>query len=219
MVIACVSQKGGVGKTTLALGAAAYITRQGATAALVDADPQRTAVTWAALREEEAFPISAPPPAPEAVLSEIERWERECRYVVVDGPPRAEALSRAAIIASDLVLLPVEASGASDWAVATTVAQVREAQALRPDLQVAMVLSRYVPRTVIAREIRQHVAEHGVRLLRSGVASRVQLAEALTMGRTIFEWAPRSHAAKEIAALMDEVQELYEERLIEAEAS
>lgn len=122
------------------------------------------------------------------------------------------------IIASDLVVIPIEASGASDWASLTTIRQVQEARQYKENLISVLLLSRVVPRTVMSRSIREHVAEHGVPLLEAAIANRVPFAEALTMGKTIYEWAPRSAAAKEFSHVMQEIGAFYEqERPEEAE--
>ena len=138
-------------------------------------------------------------------------------HIVIDGPPRAEALSRAVIIASDLIVIPIEASGASDWASLTTIKQVQEAQQYKENLKSVFLVSRIIPNTVISRSIREHVENHGVPLLKATVANRVPFAEALTMGKTIYEWVPRSAAAKESSRVMQEIGVFYEqERFDEA---
>ena len=173
---------------------------------LVDADPQATTTQWAELREEMNFPVVHLARA--NMAKEILNLGNNYDVVVVDGPPRAEALSRAAIIASDLVVIPIEPSGASDWASRITVEQVKEASELK-DVRSAFVISRAIPRTVISRSIRDYVVETGVPLLRSTIANRVAFAEALTMGRTVYEWAPSSAAAKEMSAVMEEIGDFH----------
>ena len=53
---------------------------------------------------------------------------------------------------------------------------------------------------------------YGVPLLKATVANRVPFAEALTMGKTIYEWAPRSAAAKEFSCVMQEIGAFYEQK-------
>ena len=108
---------------------------------------------------------------------------------MIDGPPRAEALSRAIIIASDIVVLPIEPSGASDWASETTIKQVQEAQQYKKTLKSVFLVSRMISNTVIGRAIREHVAEYEIPILSHGVVNRVSFAEAMTQGQTIFEYA------------------------------
>lgn len=209
LVLAFLNQKGGVGKSTLATNAADYLHRNGSRVLLVDADPQATVSTWAALRDSLPFPVVRL--ARDNMAAEILGHAANYDYVVIDGPPRAASLSRAVIIASDLVVVPIEASGASDWASEITVRQIREAQHYKESLKSAFLVSRVISGTVIGRSIREHVAAHDMPLLEAAVANRVPFAEALTMGKTIFEWAPGSAAAREFTSVMQEIGRFYEE--------
>lgn len=207
MVLAFLNQKGGVGKSTLSANAADYLHRHGGRVLLIDADPQGTASAWAALRDDLPFPVMQL--ARTNMAQEILRLAADYSHVVIDGPPRAEALSRAVIIASDLVVMPVEASGASDWASQVTVRQIQEARQYKENMKSVFLVSRAIPNTVIGRSIREHMTGHGIPLLRASVANRVPFAEALTMGRTIFEWSPGSVAAREFSTFMQELEEFY----------
>ena len=209
MILAFLNQKGGVGKSTLSTNAADYLHRHGAKVLLIDADPQGTTTTWAALRDELPFPVMQL--TRKNMAKEILAHASNYDHLVIDGPPRAEMLSRAVIIASDLVVLPIEASGASDWASKTTIQQVVEAQQFKETLKSVFLVSRIIPNTVISRSIRDHVAEHGIPLLTATIANRVPFAEALTMGHSIFEWAPNSRAANEFSTVMQEIGAFHEQ--------
>ncbi|MCY4584602.1 MAG: ParA family protein [Bryobacterales bacterium] len=209
MILSFINQKGGVGKSTLSINAADCLRRQGFRTLLIDADPQGTANDWASRRDELPFPVV--PLARRNMAQEILSLAVHYDHVVIDGPPRAEVLSRAVIIASDLVVIPIEASGASDWASQTTIRQVQEARQYKENLISVLLLSRVIPKTVIGRSIREHVADHGIPLLEAAVANRVPFAEALTMGETIYEWSSRSAAAKEFSRVMQEIGAFYEQ--------
>ncbi len=210
MILCFLNQKGGVGKSTLATNAADYLQRLGRSVLLVDADPQATTTRWAELREEMNFPVIhlARPNMTKEILDLGNNYDD----VVIDGPPRAEALSRAAIIAADLVVIPIEPSGASDWACKVTVEQVQEAAVLK-EIHMVFVISRAIARTIISRSIRDYVAETGVPLLRAVITNRVVFAEALTMGKTVYEWDPSSAGAREMSNVMEEIGDWYEKGL------
>ena len=211
MILAFLNQKGGVGKSTLSTNAADYFHRRGDKPLLIDADPQGTTNDWAARRDDLPFPVMQL--ARDNMASEILNHAANYDHVVIDGPPRAEALSRAVIIASDLIVIPIEASGASDWASQTTICQIREAREYKDNLLSVFLVSRIIPNTVISRSIRDHVADYGIPLIKATVANRVPYAEALTMGKTIFEWAGHSKAAHEFSTVMEEIGAFYERKI------
>ena len=208
MILSFLNQKGGVGKSTLSINAAHYFHQQGFKPLLIDADPQGTANDWASRRDEMLFPVM--PLARSNMAQEIQGHAVNYDHIVIDGPPRAEALSRAVIIASDLIVIPIEASGASDWASQTTIQQIQDARQYKETLKSVFLVSRVIVNTVISRSIRDHVADHGIPLLRATVANRVPFAEALTMGKTIFEWASGSAAEAEFSTVMQEIGAFYE---------
>ena len=206
MILSFLNQKGGTGKTTLALGAAAYWSRRGRSVLFVDADPQGTASRWAALRQEAAFPVVQM--ARDNIATEILSMAKDYADVVIDGPARGEVLSRAVIATSDLVVVPVEASAASSWSSEVTARQIEEARQFKPALQSVFLMSRLQPRTVMATAIRANMATAGVKLLDAVICNRVAFAEALSQGLTIYEWAPDSPATAEVDAVMREIDQL-----------
>ena len=143
--------------------------------------------------------------ARENLAKDVMRLAADFDATVIDGPPHAEGIARACIIASDFVALPIEPSGLSTWASDLTVKQVQEAQAYKETLKCGFVVSRKIGNTVLGREIRTMAADAGIQLLDAEVEQRVAYAESLTMGKTIFEWSPTGTAAKEIMTLTDEI--------------
>src|ERR1700722_15391837 len=100
--VAIISQKGGVGKTTLALHLAVAAERAGRTSVLIDLDPQASAATWKDLRQQETTAVQPPPPA--ALLEEARKPGPP--PPVLDPPPNSESASLTAARAADLVLIP-----------------------------------------------------------------------------------------------------------------
>ena len=104
-VVAIISQKGGVGKTTIAVHLAVAAVQAGYTVALVDLDPQATAAQWSDWRGGENPAVVA---APHARLTPTlkEAAESGVDLVIIDSPPAADSAAVAAAKAADLVIIP-----------------------------------------------------------------------------------------------------------------
>jgi chromosome partitioning protein len=206
MIIAVVNQKGGAGKTTIALNLAAALAAEGKRVLLVDADPQQTAQDWAAIRP-------SPPPfqvvglAKPVLHRDLPQMAADYDHVVIDGAPRNYEVARSAIAAADLVLIPVQPSGADFWASRETVGLVNEAHGFKETQKSVFVVSRKIGRTILGRDIADALAEFEVPILRAGTSQRVIYAEALTGGTTVIEQQPRGPAADEIRAILSELRE------------
>ena len=106
MIFGVLNQKGGVGKTTLSVNLAACLARTGARVLLIDADPQGSALDWAAARH--AAPLFSVVGFPRPTIhKEIAQIGHGYDHIIIDGPPRVTDLARSAIMASDIVVIPV----------------------------------------------------------------------------------------------------------------
>jgi chromosome partitioning protein len=213
MIISFLNQKGGVGKSTLALNTAACLARRGHRILLIDADPQQTAAQWATLRQETPFTIASLARA--KMARDAMTLAADYTHTIIDGPARGQDIAHSVVIASDLVIVPIEPGGPSVWAAAETIDAIHNGRAIKDTLQAAFLVSRKHRNTVIGREAKQYAADEGIPVLRTEIHNYVAFAEALTVGSTIFEWARKGGAAKEIDRLAKELLKFDEHQIIQ----
>jgi len=207
MIVALLNQNGGVGKTTLSLHLAGEWAQRGQRVTVIDADPQGSALDWSQQRTRENLPrlFGVVGLARDTLHREAPELARDVDHVIIDGPPRVAGLMRSALLAADLVLIPVQPSPFDGWASAEMLSLLSEARIYRPQLAARFVLNRCAARTVIARETAETLADHDPPLLASTIGQRVAFADTAQTGRLVSELDADSPAAREIAALATEI--------------
>ncbi len=201
-VIAILNQKGGVGKTTLAVHIATALARSKRTVLLLDADPQASALDWAAARHgEPLFPVVGLPK--NSIHKELPALAGNFDYLIIDGPPRVYSVAQSAIMASDLVLVPVQPSPYDVWAAKEIIGLLNEAATWK-----AFVINRKIANTAIGRDVAEALSEYPIPVLKTPICQRVAFAESATKGLTVYELDPDMRASHEMNQLVDEVEEL-----------
>jgi chromosome partitioning protein len=150
-IIAMVNQKGGPGKTTIAMHLAGTLARRGFKVLVVDADPQGTATRWAASAPDEAaFPASIAGLAGADVKlhREVKKFLTDYDFIVIDCPPSANSpVSQSALLIADLGLVPVIPSPPDLWAGVAIRKVIEATSSINEHLQARMLINQRKPNT------------------------------------------------------------------------
>lgn len=200
-VITVAQQKGGSGKTTLAVNLAVAFRRRGMAVALLDTDPQGSLGRWFMARRDRLGEAGMEFSTASAwgVSYECEKLRKQVDVVLVDTPPKVDADLRPALREADLILVPVAASHVDLWATEGVLDL-----AARERRRVTVVLNRAKAGTRLADEVAAAAAGLTADLAAARIANRVIYAETLGQGLGAQEGG-RSAARDEIDALADEV--------------
>lgn len=209
-VITVFNQKGGCGKTTIAMSLAGSFGLRGYTTLVVDMDPQGTASRWSsAAPEERPFPASVMSLAPmegkmhREVKNHIEKFDA----IFIDCPPAmTSAAPTSAMLVSDLALIPVVPSPADIWAAESAKKLAEAAQANNEDLLARVVANMVQRSTSLAKELMELLDEDKeFPLMKSSLGSRAAFREAQILGSTVHQVPRAVTAIAEVEAMADEV--------------
>ena len=197
LTIAVVSQKGGVGKTSLALNLGVAAELAGHAALIVDLDPQASAAAWADSREAKTpVVVSAQAVRLAEVLTTAR--EHEATMCLIDTAPHTESPALSAARAADLVLVPCRASILDLRAVTAsqTIAQLAGTPA-------SAVLCGVPARGSLADEAQAALEAHDLPVAPVRIGHRVAFVHAATAGQGVQEYEPRGKAMREITRLYE----------------
>ena len=141
------------------------------------------------------------------IHKEIAQLGQGYEHIIIDGPPRVTDLARSAIMASDIVVIPVQPSPYDIWAAEEVVKLITEARVYKENIKSVFVVNRKITNTAIGRYVRDALAAYPVHVLTASVAQRVVFAEAAAQGQAIFEIDPAGPAVAEMEAVAAELME------------
>jgi chromosome partitioning protein len=196
--IAILSQKGGAGKTTLAVHLAVAAHREGFEVAIVDLDQQASAEAWGEWREGEPPDVVSAKPA--TLARQLERIASVgVELVVIDTPGAADAAARQAAEAADMILVPCRAAGLDLHSIEQSAGLVRLTG--KP----GFLVFNAVPPSVrsIRQDMREVAGRYGLEAAPMWLTERAAYRNAVNDGKSVQETEPNSKAAQEIAALWE----------------
>jgi chromosome partitioning protein len=199
LTVSLISQKGGAGKSTLALHLATEATSRGLRALLVDLDPQGSAAVWGERRGELPPDVVAEHPA------NLERALKAAatagyNLAVLDTAPHADNTATRAARLSDMILIPCRPASFDLEAIGTTldISKMTGRKAL-------VVINMAPIRSKVVNEAETDIAQRGGTVSPVVIRQRVAFQHCLIDGRTAAEFEPGGPAANELACLYDDM--------------
>lgn len=194
-IISIISQKGGAGKTTLALHLAVAAEKAGQTSVIIDLDPQASATNWKDGRTDDTPVVVSAQSARLASILDVARKE-DAKICIIDTASHSESAALAAARASDLILIPCRPAILDLRAISCTIELARIA-----GKSVAVILNSVPSRGSLAEEAANAVKGYGVEVAPIQIGQRAAFTHSLTIGQTAQEYEPTGKGANEIQQL------------------
>ncbi|MEE2961831.1 MAG: ParA family protein [Myxococcota bacterium] len=208
MIITLASQKGGVGKSTVAMALTAELYDRGFKVLLADCDWQCTALTWREVGDESQ--VDGPAVIhfgqgfhhPDQIPTQAQIYD----FIILDTPGRSGDIQRLAMGLSDLVLLPCGPTSADAWALADTLAELNKGRLINPNLIARILISKADGRTNLGKTAGDIFSNLDVALMESRLSYLTAFQEFPATGKGLVAFTGKSHkAAKELIKLTDEI--------------
>ncbi len=203
MIISLVNQKGGVGKTTIAINIGIGMARRNYKVGFLDTDPQGTASQWQSIEGNMAFEVRRHPSRVSSM--DLMDADRNHGVVVIDTPPAIGEITQSVLEVSDLAIVPLAPSVLDIWSSRTTVGMIEEAMKVNPRLKGRLLVSRKIPRTRLGRDGREAIEALEMEVFETEISQRIAYVESMIAGVSVFQYAPKSEASQEMERLCEEI--------------
>jgi chromosome partitioning protein len=200
--LAILAQKGGSGKTTLAVHMAVCATRRNLNIALIDIDPQASAHKW-----NESRPNELKLDATRADAGQLSGFLKQAEaggidLVIIDTAPHSDSAAAIAAQLADFVLIPCRPARFDLDAIASTV------QITNLSKTPSAVVINAAPRGKLAEEARTALQQQGIIVIDTVLHQRAAYSHAVIDGRSVHEYEPNGTAAAEIDELYNHITRL-----------
>ncbi|HSU55342.1 MAG TPA: AAA family ATPase [Candidatus Dormibacteraeota bacterium] len=195
-IIAVIAEKGGVGKTTVALNLAVAAVRSGRTVAVLDIDPQATASKWTDRREDE-HPWVVPTHAARIGATINQAKGQGVDFIVIDTPPHSGMDAAEAARRADLVLVPVE----PHLFTLETLPKLADLLKLAGNAPALFLVSKAATQGSEGAHAAEHIKAQGFSVCPVILHLRAAHRHATNIGHVAAEYEPDSKAAQEVLQL------------------
>lgn len=202
-IIAILNGKGGVGKTTSTINIATAIQRKGFSVAVVDTDPQGSISNWF---DEEKCTFDLTEAASEKEVYQVRKSLKSYDYVIIDGAAAISAISSAAVMVSDLVVIPVTPSPLDFAACGAILAVIEARQDLQP-VEARFLITKKIPHSKMLAVLKDSIEDTGVPAFRTSISQRQAYVKVMLDGSTVFD-TDDGAAKGEIDVLTNEILEI-----------
>lgn len=205
-IIAIISQKGGAGKTTLAINLAVASELIGKSAAIFDLDPQASSMGWKDSRLKEGPAVVSLHSARINYYLETAR-QSGAKLVIFDTAPHSQKDALEAAQKSDLILIPCKPSLVDLRAISSSVkiAQLSDKPAVA-------VLTQIQARGSLHDEAAEAIKSYKIDLAPMTIGNRMAFVHAFTAGKGVMENEPNSKASEEITELFSFITNFMENK-------
>lgn len=205
MIIVVANSKGGVGKSTLAVHLAAWLSEKGLRVTLADCDAQQSSSEW--IKEAVPGVRAVHLDDPSIILDELPTLKMDADFVVADGPGSNTEVSRALLFRADLAIIPCKASMLEARALAKATSFLRQVRDIRAGAPAATIVLSMVGKNYrLTSDMKDAAKELGLPLAAVPLILRQAYADSPGQGTVVWEMGARAaDAAREIDALFQEL--------------
>lgn len=203
-IFAFIGNKGGVGKTTLAINIATTLNQKSPTS-LLDADPQGSTLHWADMINNESMPNIID--ATGDVTQAVKQHRDQAEHLLIDCPPQLHSeQTQSALQHCNIAVIPVLPSPFDLWATVAVSDAIGEARKTNPGLKALLVINQLEPRTKLSRLVIDAINELDTPVAETTLHRRVIYRSSILEGKSVSQMGrPGAIATDEINQLLAEV--------------
>ena len=203
-VITICQQKGGTGKTTLAVHLAlAFAKLHNLKIAIIDTDPQGSLGKWFVVRSEKKVSnenLTFKTASLWGAQYESKTLKKDHDIVIIDTPPKIESDARPSIEAADLVLIPVTPSHVDFWATEAIIEIAKKAEK-----KIFIQINRANQRSKLVKKTHEYIKSINVKSTNTLIGHRQIYASSMGEGKTAIEKQKKSNAVEEIKKISEQI--------------